>query len=94
MLTAYFLTATAAHGFLWLILLFIICFLFVHILRLAQLGRKYQKECKKPPASPKSPPIEEKKSPPSNEGGCVYYIVERKRRAKQDYGEPKRIQFK
>jgi hypothetical protein len=58
---------------------------------LAKLGRKYQKEKL---TAVKTPPQQQEKAPPKDTGEPVYYIVEKKRRNKTSYGEPKRIQFK
>jgi hypothetical protein len=89
--TFYCLLSVHAFGFLWLVVLFAVCFLAVHTFRLARLGRKYQKQRNHTP-----PPntAQEKKTPPQSEGEPIYYIVERKRRAKSSYSEPKRIHFK
>ena len=84
------LLVSSALGFVWLTLLFGLCFLAVHVVRLAQFGRRYQQEKQMPP---KPQPTQEK-APPKQEGEPVYYIVEKKRRNKTSYGEPKRIQFK
>jgi hypothetical protein len=70
-------------GFLYLMLLFIICFSVVHVLRLAILGFKSVK------AKPKTNKvIPEKKV--EKEPEPVYYIVEKKR-SKNTYSKPKRI---
>ena len=79
------------QGFLWLLLLFVFCFLGVHILKLALLGRTAPSKKASPPQAEK----EEKKTPAEKPQEPVYYIVERKtRRAKSTYGEPKEIRFK
>jgi hypothetical protein len=72
----------ALLGLLYMFLLFICCFAFVHILKLAFVGFK---ALRKPKA--KVEPKPEKKVQP------VYYIVEKKR-AKRSYSEPKEIEFK
>ena len=84
------LLSSAALGVVWLTLLFGSCFLCVHIIKLARLGRQYQKQQQ----TPKKTEQPEKIAPPPKEGEPVYYIVEKKRRNKTSYGEPKRIQFK
>ena len=85
------LLVSSALGVVWLVLLFGVCFLCVHIIRLAKLGRKYQKEKL---TAVKTPPQQQEKAPPKDTGEPVYYIVEKKRRNKTSSGEPKRIQFK
>ena len=89
------LSASPALGIVWASLLFILCFLFVHIAKLASLGWKYRKTQNTPekptapaPAPEKKAPAEEKPQEP------VYYIVEKKRRAKTTFSEPKQIRFK
>ena len=47
----------------------------------------------KKPQNPE-PKKEEKKAPAETPQEPIYYIVERKRRTKSSYGEPKRINFK
>ena len=77
-------------GFVWLTILFILCFLGVHVLRLARIGQSYRKQQKEQPSTPPPPTpkkVEEEKPEP------VYYIVERKRRTKSALSEPKRIRF-
>ena len=84
-----------AHGFLWLIFLFILCFLCVHLTKLALHGAEIIR--KTPPQAPpekKEEKQEEKKAPASPQEP-VYYIVEKKtRRPKSSYSEPKQIRFK
>lgn len=85
------LSVPALFGVLWLALLFGGCFLIVHIARLVKFGWLYQKK-EDPPA-----PTEEKKEKtpePKPSAEPVYYIVERKRKTRQSYGEPKEIRFK
>ncbi len=85
------LSTTAVFGVLWLTLLFGGCFLGVHIARLVKFGWLYQKK-NDPPK-----PTEEKKEKapePKPSAEPVYYIVERKRKTRQSYGEPKEIRFK
>ncbi len=92
-------------GILWLVLLFAFSFFCVHLYKLAKLGQKYRKEKqaenKKTQNTPTSPtpapaPIkkDEKKLPEQKQGEPIYYIVERKRKKKPQFSEPKRIQFK
>ena len=82
------LTIFPIKGLFVTILLFIVCFVGVHVVMLARIGWETQRKKAEPPSKPeeKKPPIE--KEP-------IYYIVERKtRRAKASYGEPKQINFK
>ncbi len=72
-------------GILYLFLTFVICFILVHLIKLAHMGLKSVK--KKP-----EPPPAEKKPEPKPEP--VYYIVEKKRSRKASYSEPKEIKFK
>lgn len=75
-------------GALYLFLVFLCCFLLVHIGRLIYLGFlsiRTQKTTK--PAEKK----EEEK--PTQKVEPIYYIVEKKR-AKRKYSEPKEIKFK
>ena len=71
-----------AIGLLYLFLTFLVCFILVHLLKLAYLGITY---LKKPP---------EKQEKPTPEKEPVYYIVEKKRAKKAKYSEPKEFQFK
>ena len=73
------------EGAVYTIFLLLFCVIVVHGIKLAHIG--YRTLFKKlPPSPPKEP---EKKVEP------VYFIVEKKKkRAKAEYSEPKRIQFK
>lgn len=71
-------------GVLYLFLTFAVCFILVHILKLAFVGLK--SFMRKPQ---KSEPEPEKKKEPQP----VYYLVE-KRRARKNYSEPREIEFK
>ncbi|MDE5721957.1 MAG: hypothetical protein K2I30_04360 [Clostridia bacterium] len=71
-------------GILYLFLTFVICFILVHLIKLAHMGLKSTKK------KPEPPP--EKKPEPKPEP--VYYIVEKKRSKKASYSEPKEIKFK
>ena len=98
------LLSSSIGGIFSIIALFGFCFACVHVIKLAKIGRETQKEYAKKSTESKeqtSPtPIqkEEKqaKEKPSeqNAGEPIYYIVERKRRTKSSFGEPKRIHFK
>lgn len=80
------LSAHLIGGALWLVFLFALCFIGVHIVRIAQAKKK------KPP-KPKEEPKADIQPPTPQEP--IYYIVEKKqRRAKAKYGEPKEIHFK
>ena len=69
-------------GILYLFLTFLLCFILVHVVKLAYIGIK----------SLKKQPEPEKKPTPEKEP--VYYIVEKKRARKATYSEPKKIEFK
>ncbi len=73
----------AALGFLYLVLIFALCFALVHIFKLAAEGFKSIKA--KP--EPKSEDKQEQNPKP------VYYIVEKKRERKK-YSAPREIEFK
>ena len=90
------LLVSAYLGIVWLTLLFFGCFVLVHLARLVHFGRKYQKQSSRTPEKTQTPsPPAEKKTPPQQPSGePIYYIVERKRRLKSNYGEPKQIKFK
>lgn len=83
------LTAPAVGGFA-LVGLLLLCFLLVHILRLAEIGWKHKNE------RPTTQPPPEKKPEPPQRAEPIYYIVEKKRkpRPKPNYSEPKEIKFK
>lgn len=68
-------------GILYLFLTFAVCFILVHIIKLAYVGLI---SMKKKPEPPKEKPV---KTEP------VYYIVEKKR-TKKTYSNPKEIEFK
>lgn len=74
-------------GILYLFLTFIVCFILVHIIKLAYIGLlSIRKKPEEPPPAPKEKP-QPKPEP-------VYYIVEKKRAKKSTYSEPKEIKFK
>ena len=81
------LMAFPLKGFLLAALLFIICFVGVHLLIFAYVGwETKRKKANKQPEEEKKPPTEREP---------IYYIVERKKkRTKSSYGEPKEINFK
>lgn len=73
-------------GVLYLFLTFAVCFILVHIIKLAYIGLlSVRKKPEKPEPKPEKP--QPKPEP-------VYYIVEKKRVKKSSYGEPKEIKFK
>lgn len=90
------LTVSPFWGIFWLILLFILCFFGVHIARLARLGQRYRKSLTKQEKHEKKESGETPPQPKTlpNEREPIYYIVERKKRAKTNYSEPKEIRFK
>lgn len=71
-------------GILYLFLTFLLCFILVHLIKLAYLGIL---SVKKPPEPQKT---EEKPTPKAEP---IYYIVEKKR-SRKSYSDPKEIQFK
>lgn len=86
----YLLTVTPLVGGLSLLLLFAACFCIVHGARLLLFGVRYQRRTPE-----RMPPPEREKSPPESKSEePIYYIVERKRKVKSTYAEPKRIRFK
>ncbi len=94
------LSALPALGVVWSVVLFLLCFLCVHIARLVKFGWKYQSADK--PREKRDEPVKkeqpEKKAPAEPAQNApqepIYYIVEKKRRAKTTFGEPKQIRFK
>lgn len=67
-------------GILYLFLTFLVCFILVHLVKLAYVGfLSLRKKPEPPKPAPKPEP--------------VYYIVEKKR-TKKSYSEPKEIKFK
>ena len=85
-------------GIFWIAFLFAFCFLFVHTARLAKIGRHYQKQALAKKSEEQKQEPEEKtdkeKPSPQTEREPVYYIVEKKRRAKTSFSQPKEIRFK
>ena len=74
-------------GLLYLFLTFIVCFILVHIIKLAYIGLLSVRKKPEPPPEPKPEKPQPKPEP-------VYYIVEKKRAKKSTYSEPKEIKFK
>lgn len=91
------LLSTNLWGMAWLALLFLLCFALVHTVKLVRLGQKYCKtqNAKNAPApAPQKENTAQEKTTPTPSGEPIYYIVERKKRPKSTYTEPKRIHFK
>ena len=78
------LLSVQGRGALWTVLIFLFCVILVHGFKLAKIG--YRTLGKKLPAK--------KPKKPKKEQEPVYFIVERKKRTKREYSEPKRITFR
>jgi hypothetical protein len=100
---ASYLLFSTASGVLALLGLLAFCFAIVHFFILASLGRKFQKQsnaqrkCAQAP-TPTQPQSEIKNENKEKQNSSqtpepIYYIVERKRRTKASFSEPKRIKF-
>ncbi|HBN12111.1 MAG TPA: hypothetical protein DD415_00680 [Clostridiales bacterium] len=76
-------------GVLYLLLTFVVCFILVHVIKLAYIGLL---SIKKKPEPPKEK--EKEKEKPAPKPQPVYYIVEKKRTKKTAYSDPKEIEFK
>ena len=87
------LITRAGAGVVWAVALFILCFFAVHIARLAILGRQAQKRMEQD-QTPQQPAQQPEKKAPQPSGEPIYYIVEKKRRAKTSFSAPKEIKFK
>lgn len=75
-----------AIGILYLAILFVACFVFVAMIKLALFGLRSMK------IRPEAKPEEQKKEEPPQP---VYYIVEKKRsKSRANYGKPREIKFK
>lgn len=100
------LLSAPINGAIWLVVLFLVVFLGVHLVKLARLGidalpsrkgedRKTSGDSQKPPntENARTTPAQ---TPPDRQPEPVYYIVERKqrRRPKETYSPPKEIRFK
>ena len=80
-------------GGLLIFLLFLFCFVCVHVAKYAKLG--WQTQRKKPPEKKQPDPTPPKQEKPAVASEPIYYIVERKKaRAKHRYSEPREIRFK
>ncbi len=85
---------SAVVGGVFLGLLFIVCFLGVHIVKLARRGYEETLKVKKGEQPQQSAPEQEKK-PVQKTPEPVYYIVEKKKkRPKSSYSDPKEFRFK
>ena len=95
--TSHLLLSPLMRGFGNALLLFSLCFIGVHLAKIAARGWRLnggneQGKTPEPSAENKSESKTESKQPPQD---VVYYIVEKKRRrSKPSYGEPKQIHFK
>ena len=79
------LLSVQGQGALYAAIVFLLCIAIVHGIKLARIG--WRTLGKKLPPSP--PPKENEEPEP------VYFLVERKKkRARTEYSEPKRIKFK
>lgn len=76
-------------GILYLFLTFVVCFILVHLIKLAYIGLVYARKKPEPP-----PKEKEKPEKPAPKPEPVYYIVEKKRTRKSSYSNPKEIEFK
>ncbi len=78
-------------GALYAAMILSVCFAFAVLLSLARIGLRAMR--KVPPAEKKEE--EAKEEPRGNAPEPVYYIVEKKKkRARAEYSDPKRISFK
>ncbi len=79
-----------AIGLLYLILLYIACFVFVNLIRFAMIGIKSFNESR----SADDGAEKEQKEQPQEQPQPVYYIVEKKKpRGKASYSKPREIKF-
>ena len=79
------LLSVQSQGFLWCLLIAIICAVIVHGVKLAVIG--YKSLGKTPPEPPPQKQPEKQPEP-------VYFLVERKKKKpKSEYSEPKQINF-
>ena len=76
----------ATAGLLYTVILFLCCFAAVHVVKLAKIGSDSLK------GKPEEPKKRERKAP-RQKSKPVYYIVEKKRTGRQNYGEPRKINF-
>ena len=91
-MSTFSLLSVSIWGFFWLALLFALCFGLILLIKLAKLGRAYQKQQSNPKEQEKT---DEKESPSAQKTEePIYYIVERKKRVKSTFSQPKQIRFK
>lgn len=77
-------------GILYLFLTFVVCFILVHVIKLAYIGLiSLKKKPEQTNTEKPAPPPERKQEPEP-----VYYIVEKKRSRKSTYSAPQEIEFK
>lgn len=87
------LISLTMQGFLWTLLLLLLCFAGVYVAELARVGWAYKNDEQKQSDGQKE---EEKKTPAEKPQEPIYYIVEKKKRRPKstNYGDPQPIQFK
>lgn len=79
------MNAQQIKGILAIALLFFLCFLIIHAVKLAIIGLQVLR----------NPPKKTQSEPQKIEPEKIYYIVERKKKqSKKQYGKPKQIDFK
>lgn len=86
-----FLISTLALGGIWCIVLVVVCFIGVHLVKLAKIGFDVTKD------PPKQPTNKEKISDGQKPSDTkpVYCFVERRKQGKTTvYSKPKRLRFK
>ena len=95
------LAPTPLGGVFAILGLFVFCFLLVHTARLARLGLKYHAEQEDADdqheteeAKTEKDEKQQKQAPADTPQEPIYYIVERKKRTRASYSEPKQINFK
>ena len=75
-----YLLTSPLLGLIWGILLFVLCFIFIHIARLVKFGWQYGKKNQdSQPQNEQSEKNDKEKTAPTQTQGPVYYIVERKK---------------
>ena len=78
-------------GFFISLLLFAVCFLSVHLFKLARYGWEEVQEEPQKETQPEKP----QEKAPAKEQEPIYYVIERKRKKpKTTYSEPRQITFK
>lgn len=100
-LFAYLLSASQVWGGVATLLLFVVCFVAVHAVKLSTKGYTLYKKDRQDTPAPKEektaaePARTEKQSARRETPAPVYYLVEKKRVRKKapEYAEPQRIRF-